>query len=257
MCQEKRVSSFCELCLARGYSTRTIRAYAYDLVIFFRFHRGKRLQFPDFERVTVKTLVDFFLAEKKRNAAPRSINRRINTVDMFYRHCFAKLIPGTQSIGTSPKSMSRRRFLTMDSTLGVFAIYAKSGSTLRVREPRSLVATLEAAETEKFFSTLKTYRDRAIVALMLVCGLRSMEVIGLKKDDANALSQTLRIRGKGSKERIIPLPAPVRELLDRYIEAERPVRPGLENEHYPVNLCVLVLGFWSLSFFLGSESFGL
>jgi site-specific recombinase XerD len=126
--------------------------------------------------------------------------------------------------------MSGRRFLTMDATLGVFPIYAKSGRALRVREPRELVGTLEPGETDRFFTTLKTFRDRAIVALMLVCGLRSMEVLELKRDDANALAQTLRVRGKGSKERMIPLPRAVHELLERYIETERPVGPGLERE---------------------------
>lgn len=227
---ERQVISFFELCLARGYSTRTIRAYAYDLTIFFRFYQGRRRTHPQFELVTVKTLVGFILAEKGRNAAPRSINRRINSVDVFYRHCFAKLIPGTQSIGNSPRSMGRRRFLTMDATLGVFPLYAKSGRALRVREPREIVGTLEPGEIEKFLAALKTCRDRAIVALMLVCGLRSMEVLGLKQGDANPLAQTLRIYGKGSKERIIPLPRAVLELLERYIETERPVLPGFKQE---------------------------
>jgi site-specific recombinase XerD len=226
----KQVISFFDLNLARGFSKRTIRAYAYDLVVFLRFYRGRRRQVPSFRSVDVKTLIEFIKHEKSRNAAPRSINRRLNTVDVFYRHCYDQLIPGTRAVGSDPRQMRGRRYLTMDSTLGVFPIYAKSGRTLRMKVPHELIRVLEPDEVEAFLDTMRTHRDRAIVILMLACGLRSSEVLSLELDDINPFSKTLRIRGKGNKERVIPIPAKVLEILDHYLERERPIRKGREKD---------------------------
>lgn len=218
----KNIDSFFDLCLARGYSRRTIRAYAFDLVIFFRFYRGRKKAVPSFAGVDFKTLIDFIHQEKGRNAAPASINRRLNTVDVLYRHCFEKLIPGTMAPSTDPTRLRRKRYLTMDAKLGIFPIHAKAGRTFRVRMPHHLVRALEPHEVSAFFETLKTNRDRAIVALMLISGLRCMEVLNITLSDLNSLSLTLKVRGKGNKERVVPLPPKVLSLIEKYTETERP-----------------------------------
>lgn len=219
----KIVASFFELYLAKGFSRRTIRAYAFDLVIFFRFFKGKKAQVPSLSRLDFKTLIDFIHMEKSRNPAPASINRRLNSVDILYRHCFNKLIPGTQA-PADPTRFRRKRYLTLDPKLGIFPIHAKPGRTFRVRMPHRLVKALEPHEVNAFFATIKTDRDRAIVMLMLVCGLRCMEVLELNISDINTLSQTLKIRGKGNKERVVTLPEGVLNCIDKYMETERPVR---------------------------------
>jgi integrase/recombinase XerC len=221
------IESFFELCLAKGFSRRTIRAYAFDLVIFFRFFKGKKRAVPKLNKIDFKVLIDFIHQEKGRNAAPTSINRRLNTVDILYRHCFNKLIPGT----TAPPDISRlrrKRYLTLDAKLGIFPIHAKPGRTFRVRMPHRLVKALEPHEVVAFFETLKTNRDRAIVTLMLVCGLRCMEVLGVDLSDINTLSLTLRVRGKGNKERIVPLPQNVLNIVEKYMETERPIRSKVD-----------------------------
>lgn len=225
-----KVNSFFELWLLRNFSKRTVRAYAYDLVVFLRFYRGKKRVFPPFENVNVKTLIEFIQQEKGRNASPRSINRRVNTIDVFYRHCFNKLIPGTRAINSNPTEMRGRRYLTMDSTLGIFPVYSKSHRTLRLRVPHELIRTLEPDEVKAFLATLKTHRDRAIVSLMLICGLRSMELLNLRLEDINILDKTLKIHGKGNKERFVPLSDDILACLERYIEVERPVLRGRERE---------------------------
>lgn len=219
----KNVHSFFELYLAKGFSSRTIRAYAFDLVVFLRFFKGKKSQIPPISKINFKTLIDFIHMEKSRNAAPASINRRLNTVDIFYRHCFNKLIPGTIA-PSDPMKSRRKRYLTMDPKLGIFPIHAKLGRTFRVRIPNKLVNALEPHEVNTFFATIKTSRDRAIVALMLVCGLRCMEVLNINIDDINTLSQKIKVRGKGNKERIVPVPVEVLQIIEKYMETERPVR---------------------------------
>jgi site-specific recombinase XerD len=221
---KKETRSFFEIYLARGFSRRTIRAYAFDLVVFFRFYRGKKKKIPAFANVDFKILIEFIHQERGRNAAPTSINRRLNTIDILYRHCFNKMIPGTSSIVEDPTRFRSKRYLTMDAKLGIFPVHAKPGRTFRVRIPHRMVKALEPHEVSSFFETLHTNRDRAIVALMLVCGLRCMEVLGINLSDLNMLSQNLKVRGKGNKERIVPLPEGVLKIVEKYMETERPVR---------------------------------
>jgi site-specific recombinase XerD len=215
---------FFELYLAKGFSRRTIRAYAFDLVVFFRFFTGKKSKIPPLSSVNFEVLIKFIHQEKSRNAAPASINRRLNTVDILYRHCFNKLIPGTDSRVNDPTRFRHKRYLTLDAKLGIFPIHAKPGRTFRVRMPHRLVKALEPNEVNAFFETLKSNRDRAIVTLMLVCGLRCAEVLALDIVDVDSLSGQLKVCGKGNKERMVPLPEQVWRIIEKYIETERPVR---------------------------------
>lgn len=218
------INEFFELYLAKGFSRRTIRAYAFDLVVFFRFFRGKKSKVPPLSNIDFNVLIKFIYQEKSRNAAPSSINRRLNTIDILYRHCFNKLIPGTDSRVNDPTRFRRKRYLTFDAKLGIFPIHAKPGRTFRVRMPHRLVKALEPNEINAFFETLKTNRDRAIVTLMLVCGLRCAEVLALNISDVDSLTSRLTVLGKGNKERMVPLPEQVWRIVEKYIETERPVR---------------------------------
>jgi site-specific recombinase XerD len=225
----ENIHSFFEFTLAREYSKRTVRAYAYDLVVFFRFYQGKKKTFPSFKEVSIQSIIDFIYHEKSRNAAPRSINHRVNTVELLYRFCFKSVIPGAEKYKAGPSGGSKR-FLTMDSKLGIYPVYAKGGRTLKLKIPHQLIQTLEPDEVKLFLSTLKTQRDRAIVSLMLVCGLRSIEIINLKLDDVSLLNKSIKINGKGNKQRFVPLPDNIYKLIDSYIETERPIRRGFEKE---------------------------
>jgi site-specific recombinase XerD len=84
------------------------------------------------------------------------------------------------------------------------------------------VVPLSREEATRFFESLRTSRDLAIVSLMLFCGLRSREVLALRTGDVNVLQEELRVRGKGDKDRVLPLARYVRRALSAYVEVERP-----------------------------------
>jgi integrase len=71
---------------------------------------------------------------------------------------------------------------------------------------------------------LRRYRDLAIVHLMLLCGLRSAEVLQLRRGDVLVEDGQLRIRGKGNRERVLPLPQVVARSIADYVRWERPTR---------------------------------
>jgi site-specific recombinase XerC len=78
-------------------------------------------------------------------------------------------------------------------------------SRLRVKVPKLNILPLSVNEVARFWSSVYTSRDLAIVGLMLLHGLRSAEVLALNLDDVLLSEAQLRVRGKGNKLRFLPL----------------------------------------------------
>jgi integrase/recombinase XerD len=75
-------------------------------------------------------------------------------------------------------------------------------------------------------------RDRALLELMYACGLRASEATGLEIDDIDLVEEMLRARGKGSKERVVPVGRSAVLALRAYAEHGRPELVGLRNERH-------------------------
>src|SRR5699024_1775377 len=95
-------------------------------------------------------------------------------------------------------------------------------SALRLREPKQLPTALSASESARLVESLRTWRDRAIAGLMLWCGLRSSEVLGLAVKDVDIGGRWITVTGKGAKQRRVPLDVDVASVIDVYLLAERP-----------------------------------
>jgi integrase len=91
-----------------------------------------------------------------------------------------------------------------------------------VREPRLNIVPLSVDEVARFWSSFHNARDLAIVGLMLMQGLRSAEVMALNPEDVLLSEGQLRVRGKGSKMRFLPLAPETTQLVDYYLRLERP-----------------------------------
>lgn len=89
--------------------------------------------------------------------------------------------------------------------------------------PRYVVVPLSAEQVARFWKTFRTSRDLAIVALMLLDGLRSCEVLLLQLEDLSFSEGHLWVLGKGNKKRLVPLPAEIIEVLQNYLHYERPL----------------------------------
>ena len=95
-------------------------------------------------------------------------------------------------------------------------------SRLRVKVPRHTIVPLSVEEVARFWASFRTARDLAIVGLMLMHGLRSAEVMALNCEDVLLSEGQLRVRGKGTKLRFLPLAPETTQLLDHYRRLERP-----------------------------------
>ena len=81
---------------------------------------------------------------------------------------------------------------------------------------------MSQAEAAELLASFRTWRDRAIAGLMLYCGLRSAEVLGLDVADVDIGGRWLKVLGKGQRERRVPLDADVASVIQVYLLAERP-----------------------------------
>ena len=90
--------------------------------------------------------------------------------------------------------------------------------TVPVREPRRIPRALSRADVARVLVSCPDSRYRAVVWLMVGCGLRCVEVSNLDVADYDRSSQSILVRGKGGHERVLPVPSPVRSALDCYMD---------------------------------------
>ena len=219
----------------RGYSPRTVRAYAFDLLAFARWLAAERLAVDE---ITTEGLLRFlafcrsaslpgrsggnvYSIRDGRNSgyAATTINRRLAAISGLYSYRQMRDGSGTNPV---PSGGPARRSAGEQSGLLAHLGKPKQRSRLRVREPRRLPRGLDREETAALLGSLRTERDRAIAGLMLLSGLRSAEVLGLGVRDVDIGRGWVRVIGKGDKERRVPLDPDVAGLIQTYLFAERP-----------------------------------
>jgi integrase/recombinase XerD len=202
--------------LERGLSRNTLEAYRSDLQQYGAF-LGRREQDP--LDAVPKDLAEFIseLAtgrDGKRAVASATLQRKIACLRSFYRH------------------LRREQIIDHDPTA-------------ELRPPRSpgrLPQVLSRDEVNRLLaqprgSTPAALRDRALLETMYACGLRASEAVTLELTELDLETGILRTRGKGSKERLVPIGSKAIETLEAYLARGRPRLVGLHDEpHVFVNL---------------------
>lgn len=212
-----RANDFFEKAEVQGCSFDSVRAWAYGLLAFSRFAKNN---YEFFESLTQKNLQDFMVhlrSEKKLSA--RSVNLRLSTVRHFYQFCFGKPIPHAAGVlyppghyrgGTkSPLRPGRPR--------------RRESLQLKIKLEKKVMDPLKPEEVDQYLTHVRRYRDMGVVLTMLLCGLRSQEVIKLRVQDVDFHRNQLLVRGKGNRERMVPMPFRLMQLFERYLQLERPV----------------------------------
>src|SRR4029077_15353375 len=100
-------------------------------------------------------------------------------------------------------------------------------ASLAPKRPRRLPESPKLAEIEEIVDSLKgdgplPLRNRALVELVYSAGLRSAEAVGLDLGDVDFEQEQVRVRGKGGKERVVPLGEEAAWGVARYLEQARP-----------------------------------
>jgi len=206
-------NQFLDAQTVRQLSLRSLRAYAYDLLHLARWFDHTR---HSLHRLNQSLLLDYVRhqLEHQPSPTPQTINHRLCVLRCLYRFHHAQEIPG--------KPLFQRRYTTR-SSLGYGRRQTKITTNLRLRQPRRVIVPLSADQVARFWRGFRTFRDLAIVALLLQNGLRSCEVLQLQLEDLLLFEARLHVLGKGRKRRFLPLTADTLQVLENYLHLERPL----------------------------------
>lgn len=212
------INRFLDREYVRRLSDKTLYTYAHSLLHFVRWwdsvHHIGEICAAD---LSESTLFDYvrFQSSRQPPSSASTINDRTATADRAIRNQFPDA-PCQVAHGFHQPFLHRRPLGLGRPRLEL--------SRLRVREPRLAIVPLSVDEVARFWSSFHSARDLAIVGLMLMHGLRSAEVMALNRDDVLLSEGQLRVRGKGTKMRLLPLAPETTQLLDHYLRLERPDR---------------------------------
>ena len=190
----------------RGLSRNTLEAYRSDLLQFGRFLEERGVSALDADGAAIG---DFLaaLGGTKGRASPATVHRKAACLRSFYRHLRREGI--RESDPTASLSSPRRgRRLPQVLTRGEV--------DLLLGQPRGGSST--------------DLRDRALLELMYACGLRASEAIGLEVADVDLDDLVLRARGKGSRERLVPVGHSAADAVRRYLAHGRSQLVGARLE---------------------------
>jgi integrase/recombinase XerD len=192
--QSRRLEAFLEMLAAeRGAARLTIAAYRNDLANLagFLMARGQALETAD-----AAGLHDYLAAAGSRRLAPRTLARRLSAMRQFYR------------------------FLLSEGARG-------DDPTAQLDAPRlgrALPKILAEDEVARLISTAAGWpgeegvRLRCLLEMLYATGLRVSELVGLPLAAAQRDPRFLLVRGKGGKERLVPLSSPARQALAAYLD---------------------------------------
>lgn len=201
-------------------SPRSLRIYAFDLLHFARWAQAAADAQPArLVELNESTLRDYlrFQLEQQPCPAPQTINHRLDLLRALYRFHFACDIPGEARF---------QRYYTTRSPLGYGRPGRAAAPGLRLREPKTVTLPLTTADVAQFWESFHTFRDLALVGLMLYDGLRSGETLALRLADMRLTEEQILVRGKGNKQRLLPLPQDIGAVLQKYLWLERPPTPS-------------------------------
>ena len=184
------------LWMERGLSEHTLAAYRRDLHRFSSWLNSDGTLLAVAERTDIQ---GFLAAELARGLSARSVARELSSVRTYYRYLLNE--------GARP-----------------------SDPTEQVESPKqgqSLPATLSEDDVADLLSAPdvtrpKGLRDRAMLELLYATGLRVSELIGLRELQINLQAGIVRVTGKGSRERIVPMGEEAQLWLQRYLQLGRP-----------------------------------
>jgi integrase/recombinase XerD len=190
--------------IERGLSENSLLSYGRDLRYFLQFLKENKLEVKD---LTATILSQFEVWLKDRSLAVSSINRTNSAVKSFLIYCAREYELNLPTGEITSHKVAR-----------------KLPKALTIEEITSLIGSA------KSLSESTSLRDVALLELLYSTGGRVSEIIGINVNDLakvesdNEVIQTIKLRGKGAKERIVPIGSFALSALDNYLVR---VRPGL------------------------------
>lgn len=190
-----------ELTLERGYSPHTVKAYRSDLSDLVRF--ADALGETDASSIDLETLRDWIWKGSQAGLAASTLGRRVASVRSF-------------TAWLQRSGVSR-------TDVGLRLRTPRAGRRLpRVLTRQQMDAMLERLQAAASGGDPVAIRDVAVIEMLYASALRVSELTGLDTRDLDPAARTVRVLGKGSKERVVPYGGPAAHALDAYLADARP-----------------------------------
>ena len=183
------------LAAEKKYSSNTVNAYKTDIQSF---HDYIQLKFGENELIDANSIMvkDWVMHLVNYGTSSRSINRKISSLKSFYRY------------------LSIEEKIKFNPALKIHSL--KSGKRLPSYVEKESINTLLNSEfDENNFSEL---RDRLIMEIFYSTGIRRSELIELEENSIDFSSEFIKVKGKGNKERIVPLTKKLSTIIQNYLE---------------------------------------
>lgn len=187
----------------RNLSYHTVKSYGSDIKDFLNFlsSRGKELR-----KVRYPVVREYLSSLQGKELQKSTLARRVCALRSFFRYLYLK----------------KHLFSFVLSSLRGPKLEKKIPSFLEEEEVEKL---LKSAEGKDFFH----YRDKAALELLYATGMRVAELVGLNMEDIDFVGETVKVKGKRGKERIIPLGSYALKALTVYIELRKEkIKPGVQ-----------------------------
>jgi len=183
------------LWLEDGLSRNTLESYRRDLQLFADWLQKKSLSLAEVQQTEIQQ----YLAVRFPASKPRSISRLIASLRRFYRYAL------------------RENKVAVDPTLQIDS----------PKLPRSLPKSLTEEDVEALLAAPDInqplgLRDRAMLEILYASGLRVSELVGLKGTEVSLNEGVIRVTGKGSKTRLVPMGEEAVDWISRYLKEARP-----------------------------------
>lgn len=182
----------------RNVSEHTLRNYRIDLLQFYDYlapanDRGERrpVDVREIDNITIREFLSTLYAKKKKKT---SIARKLATLRSFFKFlCREQVLDlnPARLVATPKLEKKLPKFLTVEET----------------------IRFIEMPDTDSVLGK----RDRAILELLYATGMRVSELVNLNLDDVDFRNRSLRVRGKGRRERIVPFGRKALEALEAYL----------------------------------------
>ncbi|MFN3403384.1 MAG: tyrosine-type recombinase/integrase [Cytophagaceae bacterium] len=189
----------------KRYSQHTFISYQNDLRQFSEFLKNQ-FQTDDLTLVTYSMIRDWIVLLMQENNTAKTVNRKVACLRSFYKY------------------LKKQEIISKNPTDKIKSPKIKKTLPEFIPE-ENLVSLLDSII---FDNSPEGVRDKMIFELLYGTGIRLSELIGLKWEHINKHDRTIKVKGKGNKERIIPLNENILNQIDIYERARRGKMPAME-----------------------------
>ena len=196
----------------KRYAQNTVESYASDLQFFYEYMQAQ-YEITAIGEVQASMIRGWLASMKEEGHSAKSINRRISSLKSFYRFLQRKGI-----LSATPTAM-----ITAPKINKRLPVYVE------IKDLETLFRHVE------FPDSWTGRMEKIVFAIFYATGMRLSELTGLRESQVDFSKSVLKILGKGNKERIIPMSAELKQLLQEYVKEKQLNFKELTHEYLLVN----------------------